>query len=341
MNKNTTILFCPGPYGGAENIVLNGALELNARLWLIRETRNPRHCDDFERRCKTKGLTPEIFNCRSRLDISTLIKLRNMTKKTGVPFIHSHGLKANVYNSLLPTKRIGTQHGKTSHDTKARILELIEDIALKRMHALICVSKRLQEQYPKKRTFLVENFLTLMARKRDYRDSGGLKLLFAGRLSSEKGLEFLLKAIQGQPQIELTVVGEGPEKERLRAEYPSMLNVKYVGFQKDISPYLEDADALIMPSLREGLPLVGIEAVASGLPILASAVGAIPQLIKTNGLLFAPKDVEGIRSSIALFWENRKAFNHAANTNADNFRKKYSPQRWASETRNIYQRIQE
>lgn len=338
MIKKVVHLFSPGPFGGAENIVLNGVKELETQLWLIRETRNPGPHDDFLSRCREKDVAVSTFECRSRLDLNALKEMKKKIVQEKVSIVHSHGMKANFYCSLLPAKRVGTQHGKTSHDAKVRLLEWLEDIALKRMNAMVCVSRKMKDFYRHKNLFVVENFMSLrhIERQPFQEENEKLRLLFIGRISQEKGLADLLRAIKDDQSIYLTVLGDGPERAQLESSLGDNKNIVFRGFQKDITPFLANSDALIMPSHREGLPLSAIEAAAAGVPILASAVGALPQLVKRNGVLFEPQNSGKIKRGIEIFRARRDEINSAAMFGAPEVRRLYSPKRWAKETKQIY-----
>ena len=118
--------------------------------------------------------------------------------------------------------------------------------------------------------------------------------LFLGRLSTPKNPLFLVtlaKALleKNKLNFKIHIVGEGVLKKDL-LELISNENLEDVfvfhGFQKDIQPYLSQAHCMILPSIREGLPLVIIEAAAAKLPILSTPVGSIPDYLNaTNGYL--------------------------------------------------------
>jgi glycosyltransferase involved in cell wall biosynthesis len=138
-----------------------------------------------------------------------------------------------------------------------------------------------------------------------------VKLLSVGRLAPEKGLEYLVEAVgemtgKKKQQIVLNIVGEGPEEEKLR------MLVHEKGLQHDIrflghiphGPRLFDlyrrSDIYIHSSLTEGWPQTLLEAMASGTPIVATAVGGIPHAVAhgQNGLLIRPKSSRAICQAI-------------------------------------------
>ena len=342
LHPGVAVLFSPGPFGGAEQVILSGIRSLEGvELWIIEESRNPNPSIEFQRRCAELGIRYKRFTCRSRFDPGTLRNLIHEVRASSIRLIHSHGIKANFYNSMLPVKRIATQHGKTSHNFKIRLLESVEHFALMRMDTVVCVSESMFAASPYRDKVLIENFLSITARKDEYSADGKIKLVCIGRLSFEKGIADLIHAIKGLPgeDISLTLVGDGNQMTHLREISAGMENIEFAGFKKDISPYLIAADALVMPSHREGLPMALIEATAAGLPVIASNVGGIPALVLENGYLFEARNIGDIREKIIQFKANRNALNDKAKSHRQSVRRKYSLETWVKSTNDLYESL--
>lgn len=339
MTKKTSVLFSPGPFGGAEKIVLTSTKELKSELWLIRETRNPSPCNEFINRCKEIDIDPIVFECRSQFDLKALKKIKEYAKINHISLVHSHGMKANFFNTFLPVIKVATQHGKTSHSSKTRLLEFIEHQALKRMDAVICVSKEMFEKYLFNKKVLIENFLSFESTKKNYTDKGTINLVAIGRLSPEKGINDAILAINSLEDIYLTIVGDGSEKNKLIKMAEGRQNIRFVGFQKDVTKYLLDADALILPSHREGLPMVLIEACSVGLPVIASNVGGIPDFLQNNELLFEPLKTKEIKEKILLLKKDRKRYNEEAKSFSNIVKHNYSRAKWIELTEDLYNNL--
>ena len=135
-----------------------------------------------------------------------------------------------------------------------------------------------------------------------------LKLLYVGRLSPEKGLIDVIKALKKTDDVTLDVIGRGDYLTTLKnAINENGLNerVKFLGYIRwgeELFRRFENYHYLILPSYSEGLPLVIIEAMSMGLPVIASNVGGIPEVItnRKNGLLFPPGDITSIVDTINL-----------------------------------------
>jgi glycosyltransferase involved in cell wall biosynthesis len=108
-----------------------------------------------------------------------------------------------------------------------------------------------------------------------------------GRLSPEKGQEVLLEAFgllaQRHPAAQLIIVGDGLQRDRLRRlaeDFGIQEAVRWLGTRSDVPNVLAACDVVVLPSHHEGLPLVALEAMAAGKPVVATAIGALPTLIQ-------------------------------------------------------------
>jgi glycosyltransferase involved in cell wall biosynthesis len=137
----------------------------------------------------------------------------------------------------------------------------------------------------------------------------GRKLLFVGRLVPRKEVPVLIEALvrvraRGR-DAELDLVGDGPERERLEALAASTGlrgAMRFLGMldEAGVAGALHKADLLVVPSSSEGLPAVIMEALASGLPVVASEIDGIPELVRDGetGLLVPPCNPERLAEAI-------------------------------------------
>lgn len=131
------------------------------------------------------------------------------------------------------------------------------------------------------------------------------RLLFVGRLSYQKNLTQLLDALDGiSEQFETTIVGDGELKRELKAHARKLQlkNVTFTGFAqgKKLRSFYEQADIFVLPSEREGMPLVLLEAMAAGLPIVATRVTGNKDVVKhrKNGLLVPYGNPQALRTAL-------------------------------------------
>jgi glycosyltransferase involved in cell wall biosynthesis len=134
-------------------------------------------------------------------------------------------------------------------------------------------------------------------------------LIFVGQLHKRKGVDDLVRAMRGINYL-CVIVGEGPEKRYLTnlVEELGLGNVVLTGAiprEELISLYL-GSTVFVLPSTAEALPLTILEAMSSGLPVVSTRVGAIPEIIKNdvNGKLIQPHDVSGLEKGIKFLISN-------------------------------------
>lgn len=130
-------------------------------------------------------------------------------------------------------------------------------------------------------------------------------LLFVGRLDTVKGVPYLLEAarrvVAEHDNVKLLIVGDGSQ----RTEYVEMARgfegrIIFAGYRSDVPELMRSADIFVLSSLSEGAANVVMEASASGLAVVATAVGEVPQIVEDHvtGLLVKPRDSEGINSAL-------------------------------------------
>lgn len=135
-------------------------------------------------------------------------------------------------------------------------------------------------------------------------------LVAASRLIPGKGHDFLLEAFararKEEPRLRLRVAGDGPTRGQLETMASTLgieSYVEFLGFVDDVSALVADSDALVFPTLPscgEGFGLVALEAMALATPVIATRVGAIPEVVKhgVTGLLVEPGDVPGLTAEL-------------------------------------------
>ncbi|MFH1113398.1 MAG: glycosyltransferase [Pseudomonadota bacterium] len=145
-------------------------------------------------------------------------------------------------------------------------------------------------------------------------DGQDVRLLYVGALVPKKGLQTLFEALKEAEflNVRLTVVGEGyyaPELKIICTNVGLDERTRWTGSlpPADVAEMMQNSDILCLPSFTEGSPNVIKEAMATGLAVLATNVGGIPDLVKhgTTGLLFEPGDVTGLRECLALLVRDR------------------------------------
>ena len=129
----------------------------------------------------------------------------------------------------------------------------------------------------------------------------GTSMLFVGRVVEAKGLAVLFEAMQGltatRPDLTLTIVGDGPDRAGLERKASTMGLAEHVTFvgsksQTEVAELLSAAEVFVLPSYAEGVPVVVMEALGTGVPVVASFVGGMAEIVENgvNGFLVPPGD---------------------------------------------------
>jgi glycosyltransferase involved in cell wall biosynthesis len=159
---------------------------------------------------------------------------------------------------------------------------------------------------------LIENGVdeVLLSIRHEWCPSSVLRLLFIGSLIQRKGVDVLLRALtlmQTNGSLRLSIAGEGIEGSFLREMVRSYDLTEIVSFLGVVSPdnlpvLLKNHDVLVLPSYSEGRPNVILEAMAAGLPVIASAIPGVDELVidGTTGLLFSAGDIAGLSRCISV-----------------------------------------
>ncbi len=140
--------------------------------------------------------------------------------------------------------------------------------------------------------------------------SGGARIVFVGSLVRQKGVDILLEAFQevkgAEKGAELWIVGDGRERPRLEALARGLEGVRFLGRRDDLTAVFDGASVLVLPSRAEGFGLVLLEAMASGVPVVASRVGGIEEVVEdgVNGLLVEKENPKALAQGILRLLED-------------------------------------
>ncbi|MEK7545651.1 MAG: glycosyltransferase family 4 protein [Patescibacteria group bacterium] len=166
-------------------------------------------------------------------------------------------------------------------------------------------AKRKMVEYgiEEKRLEVVPHFIDLEGRTPRYESEA--RVVFIGRLSEEKGVDVLLRAMKDVRGLTCAIIGDGPEKAKLvaLAEELKLENVETLGplYGSDLDREIARARAVVIPSLSyETFGLTALEAYAWGKPVIAARIGALPEVVRESktGLLFTPGDHKDLAAKL-------------------------------------------
>lgn len=259
-----------------------------------------------------------------------------------------------AWRAMVP--QVAVFHGRTSHNLKMRFYEFLDNLVLRGVSRVVAVSEATRGQVSSLdgKVSVIRNALDVRqpSAARDLRRELNLSeqdVVFctAGRLSAEKGHAMLLEAFEkvlaACPQAVLLIAGEGEERARLTARAKAIPGdrAKFLGFMQDVSSLYAASDVFVLPSFREGLPLVLLEAAAAGLPAVAADVGGVKEAVshRKTGLLVPPGDAGTLaREMIALAQnkETRQRLGRAARLRVE---QEFSPETFARAYLDVYESV--
>lgn len=134
-----------------------------------------------------------------------------------------------------------------------------------------------------------------------------IRLISVGRLIERKGYTYLIEALKGIENVQLILIGDGDRKEQLQIlAKENEVDVKFLGRieHENLPGFLRKSDLFILPSLNEGMSNAILEAMACGLPIIATDTGGSKELVQGNGCIVPTGDVEALRKAVIKYTEN-------------------------------------
>ena len=166
--------------------------------------------------------------------------------------------------------------------------------------------------------------------------------LFVGRLSPEKGIRVLARAAAGRPHAAIDVIGAGPEQESLQG----VPGLRLCGWQIPEAVYarMREAAYLVMPSIWfEGCPVTVVEAFACGLPVIASRLGALPEIVRAGetGLLFEAGNADDLAHKMAWAEANPEELARMGRAARQEYELKYTPAKNYEMLMSIYREAME
>lgn len=262
---------------------------------------------------------------RSLLPLAA-IELARWIRRRGVSIVHAHDFKSDALTILaaILTRAIPvtTVHGFIVLGPKSRAYAKANLWMLRRMTRVLVVSEAtkrflVDQRVGESSIRVVRNCIVLGAYPFGYR-SGVLKkdtgfsdddavIGSIGRLSEEKGQRLLLEAfprvLERVPTARLAFAGDGPDARYLRERAAALgleRAVRFLGHRTDIRDVYGGLDLLVLSSYTEGLPNVVLEAMALGVPVVATAVGGTPELLRdgVTGRLVPSGDGEALAAAI-------------------------------------------
>ena len=312
---------------------------------------------------QAKGLEIATLPKRSGRDVRLMVELGQLFRARNADVVHTHNPQPLLFSALAARATgaalVHTKHG-VNPDTRRRLA--MRRAAGRLVGAFVAVSEptaevaRAERECPPDRLHVVPNGIDLdrFGRDPDARaavraelgiPAGAFVVGTVGRLFSEKGHAYLIRSLEPMlgERVHLIIAGEGPEKQNLTEQVRALAqpgSVHLTGNRRDVPRLLAALDAFVLTSVREGLPLVIPEAMAAGLPVVATAVGGIPQVVAEGetGFLVEYGDEEALRARLAALDGDRQLAGRFGDTGRERALARYSSRRMVADYLDLYRR---
>ncbi|HEY2898055.1 MAG TPA: glycosyltransferase [Gemmatimonadaceae bacterium] len=301
-------------------------------------------------------LVPLIVPRRGYLQERALI--RGLCDRRGVNIVHTHGYRSDLVGGHTGREAgvpiVTTVHGFTGGGLKNRTYEQLQRFAFRRFDAVVAVSQLQANQLRSlgiaaQRLHVVPNALAdhaaplsrAEARQALHLPAQGVLAGWVGRISREKGIDVFIDALASitDRPIHAAILGDGPERdtESARAESVAPGRFLWLGAVPDAARYFAAFDVFVLSSRTEGLPMVMLEAMAAGIPIVATNVGGIPDLLSAKeGLLVAPENPAALAAAMRATLDNGEAAAERARAARLRQRSEFGVTQWSARYETIY-----
>ena len=316
-------------FGGPERQILGHITSSKKYRHTFVTFREGKAGNELEQKCKESEVDVIAIATRHSYEVATIFKLREVIKELKPAVICCHGYKPTILALIakcgLSVPLIVFSRGVTGENVKVKFFEFVEFQTLRFVDVIVAVSggyakTLLKRGIPEGKLKVILNAIDIerftpffRGKERTRQELGFMPddflIATAGRLSPEKAQEDLIisfKAVQKEyPRTHLLLFGDGPlrghlEQVVLKLGIPQ---VHFMGHRTDFDSIMPILNLFVLPSLTEGLPNVLLEAASCNVPIVATKVGGVPEVIKTNtsGLLVEPGDRVGLSEAIQQF----------------------------------------
>lgn len=313
----------------------------------------------------------EIIQEQYRFDLSIIPQLRRIVEKYRPDIIQTHSVKSHFLLRLSGLSRrfpwIAFHHGYTATDWKVSAYNYLDRWSLRKPEKIITMNEAFAHELSKQG--VARERLTILHNsiKSDWlceigaSDTKELKtklgiaadekmILSVGRLSHEKGMVDLVEAVwyllKDRPELKVkfVIVGDGPNKKLLQflaTQLGVQNSLVFTGQQHDVRAYYAAADLFLLPSHTEGSPNALLEAMTAQLPIVATKVGGVPEIVSHyhSALLVTPRNPPSLAAAVSDLLDNEFLARRLAKSARAEIIHKFAPEQRVQKLIEIYQQI--
>jgi glycosyltransferase involved in cell wall biosynthesis len=336
------IISSGGMYG-AEAVILNLSHALNESshssvLGVFSNSSNPNL--QLHNSALRDGIESNLISCNGQIDRTVAASIRDLVTRTKADVVHAHGYKADVYAYLAlrgtTSPVVSTCHNWLKDNPLVSLYGVVDRFMLRNYDAVIAVSyevraRLLNAGVPAEKIRFIRNGINLRPFAQTVPSlpvasdhAKGLTVGWIGRLSKEKGPDIFLRAaarvLIACPDTRFVMVGDGPDLAEINALIDQLAirkNVFLAGRREDMPSVYASLEIMVSSSRQEGLPMAILEGMASGLALVATAVGEVPTVVLDGqtGVVVPSEDVESLAAGMITLLQDatlRKRFGNAA-----------------------------
>jgi glycosyltransferase involved in cell wall biosynthesis len=355
-------------FGGGER----GFLQLSSRLrdrfeFFVASTPG----GTFQQTIEELGIGFVPLDVSRRISLKPIRQIRDFVRANKIDIIHSQGARVDFFArmagrlGLVPATVSTVQMPVEMFDVswpKRFIYTMFDRLSRRFVDRFIVVSQALKEHLVRKQKIpgdkisIIYNGVELDLFKQKAQEEINIKNDFnipvdspligtVGRLAWQKGFEYLIEAapmvLESFPQARFLIVGEGQLKNDLIAQARRLHvqnNLLFTGFLGNIQTILADLEIFVLPSLREGFPMIILEAMAMSKPIVATQIqGVVEQLSDgKEGILVPPRNPEALASAILRLIHHREFSARLGAAARIKVEKCFSVEKMVRETEEVY-----
>jgi len=357
-------------YRTARELAEAGEMSIEGRVVTFARGDYQDQPNEFVRTFRDAGIEVQVIPERRRFDLSVLSTLRKLVEAHQPDILVTNSVKSHfvMWRSQLwrAVPWVAFHHGYTTTDRKMRVYNRLDRWSLPKADLVVTVCRAFARELasitgiPVESISVQHNAIRPLASPKaadieSLRQRYGLTekekiVLSIGRLSKEKAhidlIDAFSKLCENNPDLHarLIIVGDGPERERLHAAASASAcreRISFVGQVGGVEPFYAIADVFVLPSHSEGSPNVLLEAMAAEVPVVATSVGGVPEIVgnEASALLIPVNDPAAMALAIGRLLNDRSLANRLTSVASGLIRRNHSPELYARSLIGLYREI--
>jgi len=343
--------------GGAESLLKNFLIEAKKYDDFEIEVCTLYSRNTFGEELTNNAIKIHNLNLHFKYDPIGVFKILNVIKRGNYDIVHVHLFPADIFvaiSSLFLPKRIKfvfSEHNDYNKRRSIKFFKVIDGFTYSRYDKIVCVSKQVEKALIRwcpgtaHKTIVIKNAIPVSDRL-NFKANKYYDIIFVGRLEKQKGVDVLLKANQilkekYHRKLRVAIVGDGSLRnylKKLSIQYDIDESINFLGVRKDVLEFMRKASIFVLPSRWEGFGLVLLEAMSVGVPVIATKVGGIPEIIEDSkdGILVEPENPTELANTILKLLDDEKLRDRLSRNAFQKVKMEYSIEKYAKTMLEFY-----